>query len=90
MKRSSSQELAWRTYRARHHAAVEASLAEPEPPSESWWIGLTRDAFSVRAAKELERMQGSQFGKLHKLITASGLAYDLRKRDDDTTAELEA
>lgn len=36
---------------------------EPAQTVESWWVGLDREAFTVRAAEELPRLYRSTLGK---------------------------
>jgi hypothetical protein len=86
---SPSQRAAKNQFKKVLTASVLAATAKPTAAASSWWIGLSRDAFRVRAQEELERMQGSQFGKQQALVLGPRSGKRKTQNQDDP-AELDA
>lgn len=47
-----------------------------EESGESWWIGLSREAFYTRLRVEQERITESRFGRAAMLMTATDTSSD--------------
>lgn len=47
-----------------------------EESSESWWVGLSREAFYQRLRAEQERITESRFGRAAMLMTATDTSSD--------------
>jgi len=52
-------------------SAAERSAVVSGMPTESWWIGLDRHAFSERARAEMTRMRLSRYGRVDRLATSA-------------------
>jgi len=52
-------------------SAAERVAGMAAMPTESWWIGLDRMAFSERARAEMTRMRLSRYGRVDRLATSA-------------------